>query len=170
MHIPNSRQIENPFKYPQWSALQKQLTAIIIFADLGRYSRNISFWRSLLYVINIMDFFNAGLISEAAVGGGLWNKLFLKLLQYSQEKMWVGVPSKRVPAILLKRDSKQLFSCQYCETLKKTYFEEHLRTAASIIFSQDVFTLCQQYGGRGSGDVCLDTSPINHLRWSFWPK
>ena len=75
-----------------------------------------------------------------------------------------------MPATLLKRDSKQVFSCQYCEIFKKTYFEEHLRTAASIIFSQDVFTLCQQYGGRGSGDVCLDTSPISHLRWSFLPK
>ena len=57
MHIPNSRHIENPFKYPRWSAFRKQLTAIIIFADLAKYSRNISFSRSLLYAINIMNFF-----------------------------------------------------------------------------------------------------------------
>ena len=88
-----------------------------------------------------MNFFNTGLISEAAVGGGLWKKLFLKLLQYSQENMYVGVPSTSVPATLLKGDSKQVFTCQYCEIFKETYFEEHLRKAA---FSQDVFTLNQQ--------------------------
>ena len=88
-----------------------------------------------------MNFFNVGLISEAAVGGGLF--------QYSQENMCVGVPSTRVHATILKRDSKQVFSCQYCEYFKKTYFGEHLRTAASIVFSQNIFTLCQQYWGRG---------------------
>ena len=64
-----------------------------------------------------MNLLNTGLISEAPFGGGLWEKLFLKLLQYSQENMCVGVPSTRVPAILLKRDSKQVFSGQYCEIL-----------------------------------------------------
>ena len=38
-------------------------------------------------------FFNAGLSSEAAVGGGLGKKLFLKLLQYSQKNMCAGVSS-----------------------------------------------------------------------------
>ena len=98
-----------------------------------------------------MNFFNTGLISEAAIGGGLWKKLFLKLLQYSQENMCDGVPSTRVPAILLKGDSKQVFTCQYCEIFKKIYFEEHLRKAA---FSQDVFTPYQQNGGQRLG-VCI---------------
>ena len=70
----------------------------------------------------------------------------------------------------LKKDSKQVFSCQYCEILKKAYFEEHLRTTVSIVFSQDEFTLRQRYGNRGSGDVYLDTFPIKHLRWSYLPK
>ena len=26
-----------------------------------------------------------------------------------------------------------MFSCEICEVLKKTYFEEHLRTTASIV-------------------------------------
>ena len=26
----------------------------------------------------------------------------------------------------------QVFSCEYCEILKNTYFEEHLQTAASM--------------------------------------
>ena len=99
-----------------------------------------------------MIFFNTGLILEAAVEGGLWKKL----LQHSQENKCAGVSSTRQHATRLKRDSKQVFSCQYCEIFKKTYFEEHLRTAASLIFSQDVFTL----GGRGSRDVYVDISPI----------
>ena len=78
--------------------------------------------------------------------------------------MCAGVPSTRVHATILTRDSKQVFSCQYCEIVKKIYFGEHLRMAASIIFSQDVFTLCQQYRGLGSRDVYVDTSPIKHLR------
>ena len=49
--------------------------------------------------------------------------LFLKLLQYLQENMCVGVPSKRVPATLLTRKSKQVFSCQYWEIFKKTNLE-----------------------------------------------
>ena len=31
----------------------------------------------------------------------------------------------------LKRDSTQVFSCEYCKNFKNTYFEEHLGTAAS---------------------------------------
>ena len=26
----------------------------------------------------------------------------------------------------------QVFSCEYCEIFKNTYFEEHLRTAANV--------------------------------------
>ena len=33
------------------------------------------------------------------------------------------------PATLLKRDSTQVFSCEYCEIFKNTYFEEHPRTS-----------------------------------------
>ena len=35
------------------------------------------------------------------------------------------------PATLLKRPPAQMFSCEYCEISKSTYFEELLRTAAS---------------------------------------
>ena len=42
------------------------------------------------------------------------------------------------PATLLKRDSNTLFSCEYCEILRKTNFEEHQRTAASAL-SESVF-------------------------------
>ena len=37
------------------------------------------------------------------------------------------------PAILLKRDSTQVFSCEYCEIFKNTYFEEHLRRGKRLL-------------------------------------
>ena len=36
-------------------------------------------------------------------------------------------------AILLERDSNTGFSCEIYEIFKNTYFEEHLRTAASVV-------------------------------------
>ena len=37
------------------------------------------------------------------------------------------------PAILLKRDSAQVFSCEYWEIFKSTYFEEHQQIVASVL-------------------------------------
>ena len=65
--------------------------------------------------------------SEAATRGVLWKKLFLKLSQ--------------------KDTPTQVFSSEYCETFENTYFEEHLRTAASgytcftINYIDDTFLL-----------------------------
>ena len=36
------------------------------------------------------------------------------------------------PATLLKETLIPLFTSEYCETFKNTYFEEHPKTAASI--------------------------------------
>ena len=51
-------------------------------------------------------------------------KLFLKITQYSQENT-CGVSFQQ------KEIATQVFSCEYCKIFKKTYFEEHLRTATS---------------------------------------
>ena len=37
------------------------------------------------------------------------------------------------PTTLFKRDSTQVFCCEYCEIFKNTHFEEHLRAAASVL-------------------------------------
>ena len=67
--------------------------------------------------------------SEAATGGVLWKKLFLKISQYPQE-------SYR-PSTLLKTDSNTVFSPWILQNiLKNTYFEEHLLTAASDFLKQ----------------------------------
>ena len=82
----------------------------------------------------------------------------LKISQYSQEKTCAGISllikiwSFRVPA-LLKRDSNTSVFCELWEIFKNTYFEEHLRTAASESFptwtdnkerEEDVFSKIKQ--------------------------
>ena len=38
-----------------------------------------------------------------------------------------------------KETPTQVFLCEYCEIFKKTYFEKHLRTTASVNFRTAVF-------------------------------
>ena len=79
-------------------------------------------------------FFSVFQFKEAATGGIFQKKVFTKISQISQEYTCFGVSFQkrcRPPATLLKRDSKQLFSCEICEIFKNTYFEEYLRTTTS---------------------------------------
>ena len=50
------------------------------------------------------------LVSKVAAGGILWKKMFLKISQISPENICVGV-----------------------SPIKNTYFEEYLRTTASVV-------------------------------------
>ena len=62
-------------------------------------------------------------------------KVFLKLLHYSRESTCVRVSLQGFrSAILLKR---LMFSCEYYETFKNTYFEEHLGTTASYFMEKN---------------------------------
>ena len=61
----------------------------------------------------------------------------LKIWQYSQENNSVGVSFKsscRITDVhfFQKDTSTQVFSCEYCEISKNTYFEKHILTAASV--------------------------------------
>ena len=38
-----------------------------------------------------------------------------------------------IEKIYYKENPPQVFSCKYCEIFKNSYFEEHLRTAASAL-------------------------------------
>ena len=51
----------------------------------------------------------------------------------------------------------QVFSCEYCETFKNTYFEEHLRTAASLPLYVSVHHKWNK----------LTTLTLNIQRWYF---
>ena len=61
--------------------------------------------------------------SEAATEGVLRKKLYLKTLQYSQERFQKQTPT-------------QEFSSAYCKIFENTFFEEHLPTTASDFFKQ----------------------------------
>ena len=45
------------------------------------------------------------------------------------------------PATLLKRSLAQVFSCEYCETSKNTFFTKHLWTTASKVSKTHLFAL-----------------------------
>ena len=61
--------------------------------------------------------------SEAATGGVLLKKVFLKISQISQENTCVDDYSKETPI--------QEIPCEICKFFKNKYFEKHLRTTAS---------------------------------------
>ena len=65
--------------------------------------------------------------SEAATRSVLWKKLFLNILQHSQERCR--------PATLLKTGSST-GSSEYYKIFKNTYFEEHLVTTTSDSLKQ----------------------------------
>ena len=59
-------------------------------------------------------------------------KLFLKFFQYSHENTCVGVSF--LQSCRLSGTATQVLFCEYNETLKNSYFEEHLRTVAPVYF------------------------------------
>ena len=65
-------------------------------------------------------------------------KVFLRILQISQENNSVGDPFLIIfqlsrPVTLLKESPTKVFSCEICEILKSIYLEEHLQTTASVL-------------------------------------
>ena len=64
-------------------------------------------------------------ISEAATRGVLCKKVFLEISQNSQERPACNFIKKGTLA--------QVFSCEFCEISKNTFFTEHLWTTASLI-------------------------------------
>ena len=78
-------------------------------------------------------------ISEKYNEQKVFQKLFLKISQYSEENTYVGISfSIKMqafrPAALLKRDSNTWVFLRILRIFKNTYFEEHLWTAASESF------------------------------------
>ena len=76
--------------------------------------------------------FKKGVLKNFAlfIGKHLWWSLFLIHLQALRPVF----PSylNFIMQLYLKETPAQVFSCEYCKIFKNTYFEEHLRTAASI--------------------------------------
>ena len=88
---------------------------------------------STIYAVPISDKVK---FTEAATGGVLHKMLLLNILQYSQENTSVGVSFNKVTTpqhcnFIKKRLQHRCFPVNITKFFKSTYFEEHLRTAAS---------------------------------------
>ena len=62
----------------------------------------------------------------------------------------------------------QVFSCEICKIFKNTYFEEHLRTAASVLSSSihDLATHCTKKWSFPLKILLREKCPYSEL---FWP-
>ena len=67
-------------------------------------------------------------LTKASIGDVLLKKPLVKIRQCLQENICVEISFK-----YFKETPTQTLSCEYCEIFKKSYFEEHLRTAASEV-------------------------------------
>ena len=65
--------------------------------------------------------------TEEATRGVLCKKVFLEISHNSQENTWVSL----FRVLFFSETLAQVFSCEFCEISKKTFFTEHLRTTAS---------------------------------------
>ena len=77
----------------------------------------------LMIILKVIISFISFIISfttEAATRGVLQKKLLLKMLQNSQENTCARVN------FIKKETLAQVFSCDFCEIFKKTFFTEHL--------------------------------------------
>ena len=68
---------------------------------------------------------------EAATKGVPCKKVFLEISQNSQENTCVRVSSLMACNFLKKETLAQVFSCEFCEISKNTFFTGHLWTTAS---------------------------------------
>ena len=68
------------------------------------------------------------LISEAVTVGVQQEKVFLEISQTSQENTCLLACN-----FIKKKTLAQVFSCEFCEISKNTFFIEHLLATASVI-------------------------------------
>ena len=75
-------------------------------------------------------------------------KMFLQMLQNAQENILARIPffiklQASTYSVIKKETLAQLFSCEFCEILKKTFLTEHLLETASVFieFSSILFCL-----------------------------
>ena len=62
---------------------------------------------------------------ETATRGVLWEKQFSQVFQHLCWSLFL------IKFCIKRETPTQVFSCKYCEIFENTYFEKHLRTAAS---------------------------------------
>ena len=84
----------------------------------------------------VMDYREIVWFSEAAPIGVLWENVLLEISQNSQENTCTRVFCSET--FIKKETLAQLFSCEFCEISKKTFFTEHLWTTASWFWTVPV--------------------------------
>ena len=77
-------------------------------------------------------------LSKAATGDVQQNKVFLKILQVSEESLFNKVAVLRACNVIKKMPT-QVFSCELCELFTNTYFKKQLQTAGSRAPAQGFF-------------------------------
>ena len=89
------------------------------------------------------------ILPEAATGGVLWEKVFLEILQNSQENTCARVSFLINACNFFKKETlTQVFSCEFCEISKNTFSHRTPPVAASAILQQK---LCIKI----SSDKCI---------------
>ena len=68
---------------------------------------------------------------EAATRGVLCRKVFLEILQNSQENTYANSLCCKACNFIKKETLAQVFSCEFLEISKNTFYTEHLWTTAS---------------------------------------
>ena len=95
----------------------------------------IKIWKLMTYISSIIFcvfcvIMSVFLHSEAATRGVLWEKVFLEILQNSQETTCARVSF----LTSLKKTLTQVFFCDFWEIFKNTFLTEHLRPTATYFF------------------------------------
>ena len=79
-------------------------------------------------------------MSEPAIWGILWEKVFLEIWQNSQENTCARVSfsikkdlQPKACNFIEKKTLPQVFSCEFCQVSKNTFFTEHLPAAGSTL-------------------------------------
>ena len=72
-------------------------------------------------------------MSEAAIGGVLYKKVFSEICQNSQENTCARVSFSITWQPIEKETLPQLFSCESWQISKNTFFTEHLPATASAV-------------------------------------
>ena len=87
---------------------------------------------------SIVAWLSRNSLPEAANGGVLWKKVFLEISQNSEENTFARdsflIKLQPWGCNFIKRESlTKVFSCEFCEISKNTFFIEHLRTTAFVL-------------------------------------
>ena len=111
--------------------LQKCGSCNLVSSEVNALYRNQQLDEILNSNLKYVCTFNSRYL-EAATVGVLLKKVFLKISQNSQEKTCArAFFLNKVINFILKRTLAQVFSCEFCEISRHTFFTEHLWATAS---------------------------------------